>query len=127
MSTLVTNNIQNLAGTASTSADNVINGSAKAWVRFSAPSGTATINASYNVSSVTYLGTAGQWQVNFTNAFADSNYSVSGSIGGSGAGDSGLFGLGGTTAISTTSCKIVSIYPGVNTFNASTVSAQFFR
>jgi hypothetical protein len=76
MSTLVTNNIQNLAGTASTSADNVINGSAKAWVNFNG-TGTVAIRASYNVSSITDNG-AGDYTVNFTNAFADANYSLVG-------------------------------------------------
>jgi len=79
MSTLVTNNIQNLAGTASTSADNVINGSAKAWVNFNG-TGTVAIRASYNVSSITDNGT-GTYTVNFTNAFADANYSATGTSG----------------------------------------------
>jgi hypothetical protein len=49
-------------------------GVAKAWVNYK---GTATraINASYNVSSVTVNGT-GDYTFNFTNAFADANYSV---------------------------------------------------
>jgi hypothetical protein len=59
-------------GTNSTSATNCIKGSAKAWVNYK---GTATrgINASYNVSSVTYNST-GSYTINFTNAFADANY-----------------------------------------------------
>jgi hypothetical protein len=51
MSTLVAQTISN--GTVSTSSANVIQGSAKAWVNFN--------------------GT-GQYTVNFTNAFADTNY-----------------------------------------------------
>lgn len=41
----------------------------QAWVNFS----TSTVNASYNVSSVTANGT-GDYTVNFTNAFADNKY-----------------------------------------------------
>jgi hypothetical protein len=64
-------------GTNSTSSTNCIQGSAKAWVNYK---GTATraINASYNVSSVTFNST-GNYTVNFTNALANANYAVSGS------------------------------------------------
>jgi hypothetical protein len=46
----------------------------KAWVNYK---GTATrgINASYNVSSVTFNGT-GDYTVNFTNAMTDANYAT---------------------------------------------------
>jgi hypothetical protein len=67
-------------GTNSTSSTNCIQGSAKAWVNYKATS-TQSIRASYNVSSVTYSGT-GLYTVNFTNAFADTNYSVIGTTGG---------------------------------------------
>jgi hypothetical protein len=72
--TLVLDTLQNGAGTASTSSDNVINGCAKAWVNFNG-TGTVAIRASYNVSSITDNGT-GQYTVNFTNALADANYAV---------------------------------------------------
>ena len=55
--------------------DNAIYGSAKAWVNWIGSSG--TINASYNVSSVTRAST-GTYTVNFTNAFADTKYVLSG-------------------------------------------------
>lgn len=58
-------------GTNSTSATNCIQGSAKAWVSFTASSG--AIRSSYNVSSVTRGGT-GDYTVNFTNAMSDANY-----------------------------------------------------
>jgi hypothetical protein len=60
-------------GTNSTSSTNRIQGSAKAWVRFNGA--TASINGSYNVSSITRSGT-GQYIVNMTNALADANYAV---------------------------------------------------
>lgn len=46
-------------------------GLAKAWVNYNGV--TQTIRASYNVSSVTYNGTA-DFTVNFTNPLADTNY-----------------------------------------------------
>lgn len=70
MSTLTVSNISN--GSVSTSSTNVIQGSAKAWVNFNG-TGTVAIRASYNVSSITDNGT-GDYTVNFTNAFADTNY-----------------------------------------------------
>ncbi len=75
MSTLVAQTISN--GTVSTSSANVIQGSAKAWVNFNGGNGNTAgaINASYNVSSITVNGT-GDYSVNFTNAFADGNYSA---------------------------------------------------
>lgn len=48
----------------------------RAWVNFNGVT-TATIRASFNVSSVTRNGT-GDYTVNFTNAMPDANYSVSG-------------------------------------------------
>lgn len=71
MSTLALSTISNLAGTASTSSDNVIRGSAKAWICYDGSAG--SIYASYNVTSVT-KHTTGQYTVNFTNAFSDTNY-----------------------------------------------------
>lgn len=65
-------------GTNSTSSTNCIRGSAKAWVQFAGSSG--SINASYNVSSVTRVGT-GNYSVAFTNSLADGKYSVSASCG----------------------------------------------
>jgi len=61
-------------GTNSTSATNCIQGSAKAWVNYKGTS-TVAIRASYNVSSVTVVGT-GNYTVNFTNALTDANYSA---------------------------------------------------
>ena len=46
----------------------------KAWVNFNG-TGTVAIRDSYNVSSITDNGT-GDYDVNFTNAMADTNYSV---------------------------------------------------
>jgi hypothetical protein len=51
-------------------------GVAKAWARFNTSA--ATIQASYNVSSITQLST-GKWKITFTNAMKDANYTVVGS------------------------------------------------
>jgi hypothetical protein len=46
---------------------------AKAWINFNGD-GTVAINASFNVTSITDNGT-GNYTVNFTTAFANTNYS----------------------------------------------------
>ena len=61
-------------GTNSASATDAIKGSARAWVNFNGVT-TATILASYNVSSVTRNNT-GNYTVNFTSALTDANYAV---------------------------------------------------
>lgn len=48
----------------------------KAWVQFTVTGGTITINASYNVTSVTRNG-AGDYTVNFTVSFSSANYGFS--------------------------------------------------
>jgi hypothetical protein len=78
--TLITSTLQGTTltdGTNSTSTTNCIQGSAKAWVNFNG-TGTVAIRASYNVSSITDDGT-GQYTINFTTAFANTNYSTIGS------------------------------------------------
>jgi len=70
--TFVSDTIQNGAG-ATVPTTTVINGSAKAWIAYN---GTAqTILSSFNVSSVTYVG-AGNYTINFTTAFANTNYAT---------------------------------------------------
>jgi hypothetical protein len=71
MSTVTVQTISN--GTVSTSSANVIQGSAKAWLNYNP--NTSTINASYNVSSVT-VNSAGDYTANFANALTDANYAV---------------------------------------------------
>lgn len=74
MSTLVAQTISN--GTVSTSSENVIQGSAKAWVNFNG-TGTVAIRSSYNVSSITDNGT-GDYTINFTTAMPNANYTAVG-------------------------------------------------
>lgn len=70
MSTLRVNTIQDTAGSGSPA----INGLARAWVNFNG-TGTVAIRAASNVSSITDIG-VGRYQVNFTTAFADTNYAA---------------------------------------------------
>ena len=77
MSTLRVSTIQDTAGSNSSTPAAIANGIAKAWIRKNSGFdglGNA-IMASFNVSSITQLST-GRWQVNFTNAMADTNYIV---------------------------------------------------
>jgi hypothetical protein len=76
MSTLRLTTISNQGGTASVPSDTVISGSAKAWVNFNG-TGTVAIRASFNVSSISDLGT-GYYRINFSTAMPDVNYSITG-------------------------------------------------
>ena len=75
--TLVANTINTDTGLFST--NNAYLGVAKAWVSYNGVS--KVINASFNVSSVTYNST-GNYTLNFTTAMTNSNYAVAfGTIG----------------------------------------------
>jgi len=79
--TWTSDNSSNLAITLTSIVDNtgntipastLVQGSAKAWVKFTA-SASPTINGSFNVSSITYNGT-GDFSINFTTAMSNANY-----------------------------------------------------
>jgi len=84
---------------------------AKAWVRIHGAEAAADmIQSSYNVSSITDGG-VGQYQVNFSTAMTDANYSAVASFGATSAGYYGTVGcarVGGTT--STTACQMSTSY-----------------
>ena len=61
-------------GTTSGSTTDMVKGSARAWVNFNG-TGTVTIIASYNVSSITDNGT-GDYYVNFTTSMPNTNYAT---------------------------------------------------
>ena len=119
-------------GTNSTSSTNCIQGSAKAWARFNGVT-TVTINASYNISSIT-RNAAGDYTYNFTNAFADTNYAVMGSVNtASNANNGGQTvsiktpSLTGTAALlSTTQCQVLVGTSGVVN-DVSYISFAVFR
>jgi hypothetical protein len=81
MSTAKVANISNLAGTKSLTTDQIIDrASCQAWVNFDGTTnvgGNCTVRASFNVSSITDLGT-GSFRMNFAVAMADANYAVIG-------------------------------------------------
>lgn len=124
MSTIKVGTISNSSGSASTSADNIINGSAKAWVNFNG-TGTVAIRQGYNVSSITDNGT-GNYTINFTNALPDANYSITGTAGAGSTGTSTLWGSYGTPTTTT-----AQVGTGLSTTGANTdyayVSVVIFR
>ena len=77
MSTLKVATIQDTSGNNSSTPAQVSQGRAKAWVNFEAD-GTVAIIDDFNVSSITDGGTA-IFTVNFTNALANANYTMTGS------------------------------------------------
>ncbi|MBN8243315.1 hypothetical protein JF546_09860 [Nitratireductor aquimarinus] len=60
--------------------NSVLPGTAKAWVNFNG-TGSVAIRDSFNVSSITDLGT-GKYRINFASAMPNANYAVCGSSGG---------------------------------------------
>jgi hypothetical protein len=105
MSTVTVQTISN--GVVSTSSENVIRGSARAWVNFNG-TGTVAIRASYNVSSITDNGT-GDYTVNFTNALPTANYAIAGAAKYTAASNNFALTIGdvnGTGAYSTTAVRV---------------------
>lgn len=117
-------------GTNSTSSTNCIQGSAKAWVNFCGGRlGTAgAIRASYNVSSITVLGT-GNYTINFTNALSDANYSVSGAVcyGGDVASTARYLTISSAVAPTSSACSVSTAYANGGIDNNQIVTANFFR
>jgi hypothetical protein len=98
----------------------------RAWVNFNG-TGTVAIRASGNVSSITDNGT-GNYDVNFTTAMPDINYSMSNTAQGN-AGASVVFRALSTAAtpLTTTSCPIEVNNDAGSAFDSSTVTLAFFR
>ena len=113
-------------GTNSTSSTNSIRGSAKAWINFGS-TGSATVNASYNVSSLTY-NAYGDVTVNFSSAFQDQYYCA---VMGHGRMDRMISGdsSADTTYPSwtTTSCRIVTRTTAGATTGNNSECVAFFR
>jgi hypothetical protein len=94
----------------------------RAWVNFNG-TGTVAIRASGNVSSITDNGT-GDYTVNFTTAMPDANYSTN--VTGNGTSSSHVAGLSGVSP-TTTSVRVLNIYPGIGLQDASAMCAAVFR
>ena len=106
---------------------------AKAWVNFNG-TGTVAIRASGNVSSITDNGT-GDYTVNFTNAFSDTNYSFIGAVEPS-VGQANYVIFGGSTStvfVRTTSsirirtCYVTSTAANAALIDADVINTAFFR
>ena len=122
MSTLRLTTISNQTGSSSVPSETVINGSAKAWVNFNG-TGTVAIRAAFNVSSITDNNT-GDYTLNFTTAFADTNYAAMGSNGTDVA--SGILEVSGTKTVS--SQRVLSKNATNNTTaDQSLISVAVFR
>ena len=101
----------------------------KAWVNFNG-TGTVAIRASYNVSSITDVGT-GNYTVNFTTAFVDTSYAAVATV----AQQIGVTDLAWSRVLpsSTTSCAVyyfakdgVSVTSNI-VFDPQTVQVVVFR
>lgn len=125
MSTLKCDSLQNSAGTKTVPMNTVVDGSAKAWVRFNG-TGTVAINASFNVTSITDNG-VGNYTVNFTTPFADINYVASGAAGAATA--VGVYFTGYAPAAPTTGNFTFYAIQGNNStaVDVPYISAVFFR
>ena len=121
-------------GVNSTSVTNAIQGSAKAWVNFNGSLSTPiTPRASYNISSIT-KNTTGDYTLNFTNAFVDTNYAVAGIVQFNQSGaqsDHNLMGAeitNSSNAMQTGSVRVVGKYGGsVSTYDMTTFCIAIFR
>ena len=110
MSTLKVNTIQNTSGGSSSTPEQIDQGRAKLWLNMQG-SGTVAINDSFNVSSVTDLGT-GMYQANFSITMANTNYcslvnKMLTTTGGNTSTDDVLTGMNNTAQL-TTSTKFFS-------------------
>lgn len=120
MSTLKTANIQDTSGNNNSTPEQINQGRAKAWVSFDG-TGTLAVGDSFGVSSVTDTAT-GQYTVNFTTNFADTNYAViHGAIYASGNGFFHSY-----YNVSTSSVTLLFIASGGSYTDSSHVSAAFF-
>jgi len=72
MSTLKVNNIQDASGGNNSTAEQIAQGRAKAWVNIDG-NGTVNMRDNFNVSSITDNST-GNYTVNFSTNFSDANY-----------------------------------------------------
>tara|TARA_R100000654_G_scaffold29197_1_gene53859 strand:+ start:360 stop:734 length:375 start_codon:yes stop_codon:yes gene_type:complete len=122
MSTLKVNTIQNTSGGSSSTPEQIEQGRAKAWVLFNGTNG--AILSSFNVSSIT-RHSLGQYTVNFTNSFSNTNYCAIPAVIFSSVGNdqSGIMGNGSVGGRQTGSCRFY-VVQGTAQFDA-TVGVSF--
>ena len=125
MSTLKTANIQDTSGGNNSTPEEINQGRAKAWVNFNG-TGTVAIRNNYNVSTVTDNGT-GDYTINFTNAFANANYAVTGSSGGQGNTTNGaVYQFDQSTAKTTSACRVAIIATSGSLVDTPQIAIAFF-
>jgi hypothetical protein len=103
-------------------------GVCRAWVNFNGVT-TATIRASYNVSSVT-RNSSGDYTINFTTALSDANYAATFGVRNDGAGSGANFAVvvKQTTTPTASAINIVCGAPSLGTATDSAyIYASFFR
>ena len=105
--------------------DTVVDGTAKAWVKFNG-TGTPAINAAFNVSTITDNG-VGDYTVNFTSAMADTNYSVVGTIGTPSVAQRETLQGHSTTPYATGSFRLWAFNNAGGAVDAIAICATFFR
>jgi hypothetical protein len=109
-------------GTNSTSATNVVFGSAKAWCNYNGTAG--TIRGSYNIASVT-KNSAGNYTFNFTNAMPNTNYAAI-STGGEKTIQWGIPMFAPGTPVTTTSVRFTYQDPADNSVNSAYITMVVF-
>ena len=97
-------------------------GVAKAWVTFNG-TGTPSIGASHNVSSITDNG-VGDYTINFTTAFSSTNYCLAGVANRADSATSTCIVF--PVTLSTGSCQIRTVTSADGTHDPSIVSVCFF-
>lgn len=119
MSTLKVNTLTDTAATKSVPIEDVVNGTARAWVNFDG-TGTVAIRASYNVSSITDNST-GNYTVNFTTALSDANYAAVCS-----AGNAGNYNMT-AYVLTTSSVRLSTTYEISGPYDTTIVQLAVFR
>ena len=98
---------------------------AKAWVNFNG-TGTVAIRDSFNVSTITDNGT-GDYTINFTNAFANANYAMTGSSGGQNSTSNGaVYQYDQATAKTTSAARVLLITTSGGITNTPHIAVAFF-
>ena len=110
------------AVTAAKLGSNEASGLCKAWVNFNG-TGVVAIRASYNVSSITDLGT-GVYQANFANALADANYSAVASLDGTSVVTGATFEVRSFLAASV---GVRTMHPNFTNTDFLTITVAIFR
>ena len=118
-------------GTNSTSTTNLTKAPCVAWVNFNGLAG-ASIRASYNVSSVTFVST-GNYTITFTNALSDANYCITGTTTGSYSTswlilNTNITGSGATElAPTTTAFSVETVQPSTARLDSKYINLAVFR